>query len=449
MWARARPPQLPANPLTALASVANRYAMPRLLPRALASSALALAFLLIACPGPKESKKTTSPGSATATSTHAGIELPSGDGPVASVNGVPIPRAAFNKEYIATLERYQRGRHEVQPALRERVKDTIVHRLIDAEEIRQQAEQMGIKITPEERAQKWQEHRGRYGSGEAFKAYLERAGTTEADVREQFEANMVREKLFDHIADRVEVKDDEVKDFYEKNKARYDEPEQVEASQILIKVPEHATAKEKAALRKKAEDILHQAKAKPGEFAQLAQKYSEDPARASGGQLGYFTRGRMQPPFEKAVWPLKVGQVSGLIETSYGFHVAKKTGHRPEVKKTYEEVADTIRKSLLAKKRSDAIRDAIQKWKQEAKVEIFLKADEAIMRASTPVAPPMGGIAHPVGQIAPQPMAPPSPGPSAQPAPGAAPRPALPTPSPPAPAGGGALQATPGGTTHP
>src|SRR5687767_12316774 len=100
--------------------------------------ALALAFVAAGCPAEKKTETAidasmTGTGTKTSTNAMAPIELPPGTGPVASVNGVEIPREPFNKEYKVTIERYQRARHDVQPALKERLKDNIVRRLVDAE----------------------------------------------------------------------------------------------------------------------------------------------------------------------------------------------------------------------------------------------------------------------------------------------------------------------------
>jgi peptidyl-prolyl cis-trans isomerase C len=349
---------------------------------------LAAALLWAGCKADQKKTDGVKTKEGAQTSTKAEVELPPGDGPVATVNSVPIPRAPFNKEFKATIERYQKAHHDVQPALRERLKDNIVRRLIDTEIIRQESEKLGVVIDPKDREEQWQAHKKRYGTEEAFKTFLERAGTTEADVREQFDANLLREKVFGKVSDQVAVTPEEVKDFFDKNQVRYDEPEQVQASHILIRIPPGATDADKAAKKKRAEEVLKKAKAKGADFAALAKEYGEDPTKDHGGDLGFFTKGRMVKPFEDAVWTMKKGQISGIVETQFGYHIIKKVDFKAERKKPFKEVEDQIQKSLLAKKRNEAIRDALQKWKNEAKLEIFVKGDEAIMAAGQPAMPP-------------------------------------------------------------
>ncbi|MBK8013987.1 MAG: peptidylprolyl isomerase [Deltaproteobacteria bacterium] len=309
------------------------------------------------------------------------VELPEGNGPVATVNGVAIPRDLFNREYTQTIERYERARHEVKPALRERLKDNIVRRLVDTAIIEQRAATMGITIDPAEQAAKWLEHKKRYGSEDAFKAFLERAGTSEDDVRRQFEANLLREKVFAHVSDEVTLKDGEAKTYYETNKARYVKPEQIRASHILIRVDANATPEVKLERRKIAEKALRAAKAKGADFAAVAKEYGEDPTRDKGGDLGYFARGRMVKAFEDAAWALAIGKISPIVETQFGFHIIKKVAHEKERTLPFAEVREQIERSLLARARNQAIRDALGKWKDEAKIEYFVKGDASIIAA--------------------------------------------------------------------
>lgn len=305
----------------------------------------------------------------------------SATGAIAKVNGVEIPRAPYERELASTLERYQRARHDVRPGLKERLKDNIVRRMVDAEIIRQQAEKLNIKITDEELQQRWTEHRARYGDDASYKAFLEKAGTTEEELKDQFRHNLLRERVFASVSDAVKVSDEALKDYYEKNKERFDEAEQVRASHILLRVPANTPEADKKKRLAEAKALLKQAKAKGADFAALAQKHSEDPTKTRGGDLGWFARGRMVKPFEDAAFALKDGEVSDVVESSFGYHIIKRTGYRPGGTKTFEELRDRIERQVLSRERNEAIRNALQKWKDEAKVEIYEKGDPAIIAA--------------------------------------------------------------------
>ena len=86
----------------------------------------------------------------------------------------------------------------------------------------------------------------------------------------------------------------------------------------------NAPAEEKAAKKKRAEEALAAVKKKGAKFETLAAEFGEDPTKDRGGDLGFFQKGRMVKPFEDAVWGMKVGQITGPIETQFGFHVIKK-----------------------------------------------------------------------------------------------------------------------------
>lgn len=310
------------------------------------------------------------------------VQLPPGDGPVARVNGQEIPREVFNREYRQTIERYTRARHEVKPALRERLKDNIVGRLVDQEIIRQQAAKLGVVIEPDVLESRWTEHKKRYGSPEAFDAFLERAGTTAADVRRNFDQNHLREAVFARIGEQVTVSGEEARAFFEKNKKRYEEPAMVRASHILIRVPPGADEKVVSKKRELAKTIRREASAKGADFAELAKKHGEDPTKDRGGDLGYFPKGRMVKAFEKAAWNLKKGQISRVVKTQFGFHIIKKTDARPASKKRFSEVSDQIERSLLAQNRNKAIRETLEKWKKDAELDLYVKGDPEIINAA-------------------------------------------------------------------
>ncbi len=129
------------------------------------------------------------------------------------------------------------------------------------------------------------------------------------------------------LVSQMSVNDAEVKQFYDENGAKFQGDEQRQASHILIGFGVAATATEKAAAKDKAADILAQLKVDPKRFEELATKNSQDPGSASkGGDLGSFARGAMVKPFEDAVFSMKVDELSGLVESEFGYHIIKLNG---------------------------------------------------------------------------------------------------------------------------
>ncbi len=124
---------------------------------------------------------------------------------------------------------------------------------------------------------------------------------------------------------QMKVNDAEVKEFYDANTAKFQNDEQRHASHILIGIG-GGTNKDKAAAKEKAAGILAELKKNPKLFAELAKKYSQDPSGAKGGDLGTFGRGAMVKPFDDAVFSMKVGQMSDLVESEFGYHIIRLDG---------------------------------------------------------------------------------------------------------------------------
>ncbi len=118
----------------------------------------------------------------------------------------------------------------------------------------------------------------------------------------------------------VQVTEDEIKSYYDYNADTYRQPKQVKARHILFKVNEDDSEDVKERVKKRAQEVLEKAR-KGEDFAALAKKYSEGPSKSQGGDLGYFKAGQMEPPFEKAAFALKKGEISDLVKTRFGYHI--------------------------------------------------------------------------------------------------------------------------------
>jgi peptidyl-prolyl cis-trans isomerase D len=147
----------------------------------------------------------------------------------------------------------------------------------------------------------------------------------------------------------VQVSDDELKVQYQQNIQQYHVPNRVHVEHILLMTVGKTDA-EVDEIRKKAEDILKQAK-KGGNFEDLAKKNSEDPGtKDKGGDLGWIVQGQTVAEFEKAAFGLPKGSISDLVKTQYGFHVIKVLDKETAHTKTFDEVKDSIRAPLMLSK---------------------------------------------------------------------------------------------------
>jgi peptidyl-prolyl cis-trans isomerase D len=151
-----------------------------------------------------------------------------------------------------------------------------------------------------------------------------------------------------------------VRKAYDANLRQYGKPEERQASHILIAVKPDASPEEKAAAKKTAEEIAAEAKKSPGQFAELAKKYSQDPGSAGqGGDLGFFARdGSMVKPFEDAAFAMKPGEIAGPIETNFGYHIIKLTAVQPAKVQSFDEVKAQIEQDLKRQKASAKLANA-------------------------------------------------------------------------------------------
>jgi len=153
----------------------------------------------------------------------------------------------------------------------------------------------------------------------------------------------------------IQVTRDELRSYYEQHRDSYRVPEQVKVSHILIKTPlpgpdGKVDEKGVAEAQRRAEDLLKQLK-NGAKLEDLAQKYSEDPGSAKqGGSLGWIGRGQTVPEFEKVAFSLPKGQISGLVKSSYGFHIIRVDDKQDAHVKSLDEVKDEIEPMLKRQK---------------------------------------------------------------------------------------------------
>jgi peptidyl-prolyl cis-trans isomerase D len=184
------------------------------------------------------------------------------------------------------------------------------------------------------------------------------------------------------IATTTNVTDQDLQAYYDQHRDEYRVPEQVKVSHILIKTPLPAPgAKEDekaiADARAKAEGVLKELKA-GGDFAKLAEKYSDDPGSAkSGGDLGWIGRGRTVPEFEKAAFSLGKGQTSDLVKSSYGFHIIRVEDKQEAHLKTLAEVKSEIEEKVKQQKTARATETAANALLSQARTDGFDKSAAA------------------------------------------------------------------------
>lgn len=185
------------------------------------------------------------------------------------------------------------------------------------------------------------------------------------------------------------VTDAEIQAYYDANKSTFEEPEQVRARHILIRVPNDGDDAAKAAARAKVEGLLTRVKA--GEdFSELAKSNSEDESNAPrGGDLGFFPRGRMVPPFEDAAFALQPGETSGIVETGFGLHLIKVEERRAAGARPFAdvkgEIDEKLRREAGKKAAEKAANDARDKANGGTSLQDLASAAGQTVRSTAPV----------------------------------------------------------------
>jgi len=162
------------------------------------------------------------------------------------------------------------------------------------------------------------------------------------------------------LASKQDIPENVIEAYYAAHTKEFQQEEMVKARHILIKVKEDASKTVEAKAKKAIDAVLAKYK-KGASFEELAKKYSEGPSKISGGDLGWFGKGRMVPEFEKATFDLKKGQVSAPVRTSFGYHLILVEDRKPAGTKPLEAVKEDIRLKLAKEQASDTLQDSLDK----------------------------------------------------------------------------------------
>ncbi|ABE44978.1 SurA N-terminal domain-containing protein [Polaromonas sp. JS666] len=182
---------------------------------------------------------------------------------------------------------------------------------------------------------------------------------TDADLDQFYKAN---EKLFqapeqasieyvmldvETVRKSITINEADLKTYYEQNLQRLSGAEERRASHILITSPKTASAEERQKAKAKAEELLAAVKKSPDTFADVARKNSQDPGSApSGGDLDFFARGAMVKPFEDAVFSMKKGDISAVVESEFGYHIIRLTDIKAPKQRSFEEMKPELEADL-------------------------------------------------------------------------------------------------------
>lgn len=206
-----------------------------------------------------------------------------------------------------------------------------------------------------------------------------------AEFEERLLFTLATEKVLE-AASKNPVSDADSKKFYDEHQEIFRVPAAIRASHILIRSDKNMPKKDQEAAQKKAEELLREIELGRVTFEDAAKNNSADGTRSRGGDLGFFTKGQMVPPFEKAAFALKKGEMTRKpVQSEFGWHIIKVTDTRDASIRAYADVKEDIKADLVRQRQLEAVqkeRDALR-----AKYAVTITMPEPAKPADKPAAP--------------------------------------------------------------
>jgi len=297
------------------------------------------------------------------------------DSMIAKVNGTPITSGQVEQELRNVVAQYQNSvppdqLQQLQPKLRTQA----LENLINTQLLFREADRKGITPSSEAINTELDGIISRFPSPEAFQQQMTKVGISREqmvkDIEQQIKVTaLVKEAL---AAAETTVTGEEVSKFYQGNPDSFKSPEQVRAQHILLKINMDDTPEIKSQKRLELAGLSGRIQ-KGADFSKIAEEYSECPSKQQGGDLGFFERGRMVRPFEEAAFTLKVGEVSDIVETQFGYHLIKVSDRKDARTVPFEEAKEEIANYLKNTKEQEAVNSYIGTLREKADIE-YVKA---------------------------------------------------------------------------
>jgi len=290
---------------------------------------------------------------------------------LARVNGTDIPSGHLERALKLFLERNSQDPGSVPAARIQDLRKELLESLVSSELLYQASKAAGISVADDAIAQQIQLLQSRFPSEAEFTKYLQDQGLTPDEMKEQARRNLATDQLIKRDVDsKVSVSDQDIADYFEKNKERMRRPEAVKLSEIFAAADSRTSADARNKARQKIELLLKEVRGGK-DFAALARQFSESPDAKDGGEMGYVSRNGSLPVLSEAAFKLKVGEVSDVVETPFGYHILKVTDKRAAGDVTLTEAKPQISALLTQQKEREAFNAYLTALKTGARIEIL------------------------------------------------------------------------------
>jgi peptidyl-prolyl cis-trans isomerase SurA len=324
---------------------------------------LSAASAQVASHAPTAAAKTTAPQAS---------PLQVSDKPVARVNGAVLTDRDLLREMYAIFP-YAQQHNGFPKAQEAAIRQGALEMIIFEELVYQEAVRRKLTISPEKLNRAEADFRKQFNSPDQYQQYLqEEMHGSEQNLRQQMRRSLLIEQVLKtDVEDRSGVSLAELKAYYDKNPARFEQPESFSFQSISVLPPLKPTAEQAKEAQKRADDALREAKATRGyqEFGLLAEKISEDDFRVNMGDHKVVAREKLPPDVIKAFLAMQPGQITGLIQLESAYTILRLNAHNTARKQSLEEVKADL-KVELQKRKYEKLRSGLAKQlRAKAKVE--------------------------------------------------------------------------------
>ena len=297
------------------------------------------------------------------------------DKPVARVNGAVLTDRDLVREMF-TIFPYAKQHNGFPKAQEASIRQGALEMIIFEELVYQEADRRKLTISADRLNRAEADFRKQFNSPDEYAQYMqtEMHGSRQA-LRKQIQRSLlIEEVLKSDVEDRATISLADVKAYYDKNPARFEQPESFSIQSISILPPRNAATGPEVvnANRKRAEDALRQAKATKSyeEFGLLAEKISEDDFRVNMGDHKAVNRDKLPPQIVKAALAMQAGQVSGLIQIENAFTIFRLNAHNPVRKQSLADVKSDLQTELQKSKYERLRSNLAKSLRAKAKIEI-------------------------------------------------------------------------------
>jgi len=291
---------------------------------------------------------------------------------VAIVNGTKLPYQSLEQKLDFVKKRYASQGQQLKEKQLNSIRQDIADRMVEKELLYQKSQELGVEVDMDKVDEQINQFKEKFDDGKKYQQQLSQMGYTEKLLRNEIKQNMAIQKLIEkEIASRVTLDDEELKKYYKGHTKEFKTPAKVKARHILIQTGDEASEADKKEAKQKIEAA--QKRLEGGEkFSKVAKEASDCPSSKKGGDLGFFSKGRMVKGFEDAAFALEPGEVSDIVKTRFGYHLIKVEDKKPASQKSFEDVKGSLKKRLKNERVRNELDSYLNNLKKEADIKMNL-----------------------------------------------------------------------------